>query len=350
MIRRVRNLIILILIFFSLTLAMDSLDDTTKWANVVFPSLAVQGQSYTVTLKCTEATQNAEIRAKMQTLGHDGRPLPEYEDQNVTISQSSGATSFGFSIPVDPNAESVCVSIACESEQGQLFPDIRSSRIEILPPDDPKVIVAYARPLWQNALIDAWEKGYWRTNRGDKTFIGWGITGLYALIVVICLYCTGVLDKRGTVAISQIYAWFWWIMASLLLLMGINKQLDLQMLLADIGRSYTQLAGWYGQRKPFQIRVLAFGACIGLWCLLEIWHRLKRGPKSTWFAMIGVLIIGLNTLVHLISLHWTEHLLRLSLSSLHVEEALEIASLVWIGLAAWYYNVSQREEVCYIIQ
>jgi hypothetical protein len=212
------------------------------------------------------------------------------------------------------------------------------------------VLQANFRPVWENVMADAMEKGYWVDKHGDPTVIGWAITILFGVGAMVCLYCTGYMDSRRSVPINGIYAWFWWIMVGLMVFMGINKQLDLQLMLADIGRAFTKQQGWYGQRVPVQIRVLAVGACVCLACLQGVGYRLKRAPKSTWFALAGIILLGLNVVIHLVSLHPIEHILGMSLAGLSLGDAIEISSILWISVSAWIYNRTQREPVSYIMQ
>jgi hypothetical protein len=203
---------------------------------------------------------------------------------------------------------------------------------------------------WQVLFLDALEHGYWAKHRGDPTVLGWGITILYGLAALTCLYCTGLLDTKRSPPISELHAWFWWMIVVILVLVGVNKQLDLQMLLADIGRTYSKSQGWYDQRRPIQIRVLALGACVGMAGLLRVGYKLKRAPKSTWFALWGVIFLGVNILIHMVSLHSIEHLLMSSGMGVSIENALEIMTLVWIIISAMIFNHTQREHSKYIMR
>ena len=225
-------------------------------------------------------------------------------------------------------------------------PVIASAQISVLSPDDEMA----GHSSWHALFMDALEHGYWATNRGDPTVLGWGITILYGFTALTCLYCTGFLDTKRSFPISGLHAWFWWMIVVILILVGINKQLDLQMLLADFGRTYSKHHGWYDQRRPIQIRVLALGACAGIAVLLRVGYKLTRAPKSTWFALCGVILLGVNITIHLVSLHSAEHILMASKMGVSFENALEIMTLVWIIISAMTFNHTQRERVSYIMR
>jgi hypothetical protein len=95
---------------------------------------------------------------------------------------------------------------------------------------------------------------------------------------------------------------------------------------------------------------MALGACACLAGLHAVWYRLKRAPKSTWIALCGILLLGLNVLIHLVSLSLIERILSFSLAGLSVGDGLEIFSILWISMAALVYNRTQRHEVSYIMQ
>ena len=57
---------------------------------------------------------------------------------------------------------------------------------------------------------------------------------------------------------------FWLTLALLLLFLGINKQLDLQTLLNDIGRRKARAEGWYGNRRYYQTMFIAAVTVLGV--------------------------------------------------------------------------------------
>ena len=351
------SLIGLIALFYVLTSGLDRLDtDTPKWALVRFPPFAVRNEPYVVNVSYRGQSKSADIVVVGSLKDADGRHLGE-----LTASQDTPETAgrgdpsfFIFHVPSDSNALSIQFSVASNEVQSAPEPEprpaIRSGAIPIYPGGHKKVMRSYDLPAWQNVVLEAFEEGYWAEKRGDPTVIGWGIAVGYALVGLLCLYCTGIFDSRRVVPISQVFAWFWRLMAVVLFLLAINKQLDVQLLLADIGRALTKYQGWYGQRKPAQIRVLALGACLGLACLLEIGHRLRRAPRSTLIALMGVLILGVNVVVHLVSLHSIEHALAFSVAGVSVGNGIEVLAILWIAASAFLYGRTEREEVCYIMQ
>jgi hypothetical protein len=361
MIRRSLSLLALIVVFFTLTMGLNRLDQTTpRWARVWFPPFAVKEEPYVVNVSYRGRPQSADIEIVGTLKGDNGRCLGRLTaDDSVPEGTGRGSVSFFvFQVPPDSNALSIQFSVASNpvlsDPKTELRPVIRSSAIPILPAGHKKVMRSYDLPDWQNVLLNAFEDGRWAPKPGDPTVIGWGITICYALTGLCCLYCTGLLDSRRAVPISQMFAWFWRLMAVVLISLAISKQLDVQLLLADFGRALAKNQGWYVQRRPVQIRFLALGVCLCLACLQGVRRRLRGAPRSTLNALLGVLILGVNAFVsfamYLISLPSMDHVLAFSVARLSVGNGIEMLTILWIAASALLYNHSQRQEVSYIMQ
>jgi hypothetical protein len=205
--------------------------------------------------------------------------------------------------------------------------------------DVPLVVSVNDRSL-PRILGRAYREGHWKDKAGDPTVMGWLITLLYIGTGLLCLSNTG---WRGRKTQSIPYAWFWCLAGLTVLFLGINKQLDLQMLLADVGRTYARTMGWYRTRKPVQIRAVALGASLSLALLGVVLYHLRKAPRSTWCAGGGlILLVGFVT-VHLVSLHHLEQLLRRSVAGLSLGNLLEIGAILVVGFSAWVFRRSRPE-------
>ena len=109
----------------------------------------------------------------------------------------------------------------------------------------------------------------WTPGLGDNTPIGWFTVGIYAISTAL------------STALSAALAWrelregefgvFWLVLAVLLFVLGVNKQLDLQSWLTQFGRDSALSQGWYEQRQRVQIGVIVsmvLGASLAL-----LWTR-----------------------------------------------------------------------------
>lgn len=124
---------------------------------------------------------------------------------------------------------------------------------------------------------------------GDPTVTGWLITVAYVLTALRCFRTAKAL--AGTSDPSRVRPW-WWIGAFVGTL-GINKQLDLQTLLIEWGRTGSRVLGLYESRRGIEIAflVLLCLACIvfvGLWIShFRVFLRERRVLAS------GILITSL---------------------------------------------------------
>ena len=93
------------------------------------------------------------------------------------------------------------------------------------------------------------------------------------------LALTGQARRLATLPANDRLASLWVSLAGVLLLLGVNKQLDLQTALTELGRIAAHAGDWYDVRRNVQV---AFIACIlmaSLWLVVAV-LRLTRGSLS----------------------------------------------------------------------
>lgn len=132
--------------------------------------------------------------------------------------------------------------------------------------------------------------GNWHLGIGDPTVEGWLVCFAYAGAAFLCWrahrscrYGQHALARSvPSEASRQERLARWWLGATLLLaLLALNKQLDLQMLLTDLGRWVASAQGWYGARKLVQFAFIALlgaaavaGAAALAWYLRAVIGRI----------------------------------------------------------------------------
>jgi len=183
----------------------------------------------------------------------------------------------------------------------------------------------------------AYQKGYWIQNRGDPTVIGWFITLLYFVVFIVSIY----FSIKATRYLSNYrYIWFMYGITALIFLLGINKQLDFQMLLTDFAREFVKVKGMYVNRKPFQIQIISIFASIGIGILTFILYTLRFAPKRMWLALVGISILFSFTIIRLISLHNIESFVSKSFLGVRIVDALEISgiSIILFSVISNYFS------------
>ena len=128
-------------------------------------------------------------------------------------------------------------------------------------------------------LAEAWHPGI-----GDPAPIDWVITFGYLATAVLCFvrartlsgFCMRTSARGHAVRPAQL----WYLFSAVTLVLGLNKQLDLQNLLLDFARGAALTEGWYHLRRAFQkvfFGLLAAGTITaGIWLLLRHYVVLRQ--------------------------------------------------------------------------
>jgi FtsH-binding integral membrane protein len=151
------------------------------------------------------------------------------------------------------------------------------------------------------------EKGFrvahfnWSPGIGDPTVGGWITVVLYLSASISCWITARKLSPADAQLLHERHAWL--AIAVLFLLLGINKQLDLQSALTEIGRKLAYSEGWYPERRFVQVAFIGFVAlaCLFAMIILLIWARHTPGP--TWLALLGTVTVFGFVLIRASSFH-----------------------------------------------
>lgn len=167
--------------------------------------------------------------------------------------------------------------------------------------------------------------GNWSPGIGDPTFLGWFTVGLYFLAAAraygvgarLCL-------STGSERI------FWRSVGLGLIVLGVNKQLDLQSALTEIGRILAARQGWYEDRRTVQTWFIAGFLSFAVVFAGAGWYWLRRGLRSTRVAACGVGILLTFVVVRAASFHNVDLFLGRSVAGVRWNGILEIGGLILI--------------------
>lgn len=129
----------------------------------------------------------------------------------------------------------------------------------------------------------------WYPHLGDPTIGGWMTVALYFAACLSCWITGG--SIRPNHRRSPTDAQIWRQISVLFFLLGINKQLDLQSGLTELGRMIAYSGGWYGQRRTVQAEFI-FGLAAALVVAIVVlcfWAR--KWPKETRLGLIGLTFV-----------------------------------------------------------
>ena len=184
--------------------------------------------------------------------------------------------------------------------------------------------------------------GRWEAGISDASPMGWLITLGYFVACGLCAWA-GVREREAFRVSREPLVWqFWFIVAGVLFLLGVNKQLDFQSLLTQVGRDAAKSGGWYESRRAIQalfvLVVLAAGVGVGVLA----YRRMRLVWRRYRLPLIGVVMVGTYVVVRMASFHHVDVLLN----DFGLNWLLEFGGCVVLGYAA-YKAATMRVESKY---
>jgi hypothetical protein len=147
---------------------------------------------------------------------------------------------------------------------------------------------------------------------GDPTLIGWVVFALHLTSASLCL----IASKNERSGERRL----WVALGCALLLLGLNKQLDLQSYVTHTMRELALAGGWYEQRRQAQALFLGALAVAGVLALIWILRQLRGASAGARLAAAGLTCLALFVFGRAASFH-------------HLDEALG-AGVGWLRLNA----------------
>ncbi|CDN14280.1 hypothetical protein RintRC_2830 [Richelia intracellularis] len=175
---------------------------------------------------------------------------------------------------------------------------------------------------------------YWKPGIGDPTFMGWFIFTAYWIASFLSIFYA--LPAERVNDISSHHCKLWWSLAILLLLRGLNKQLDLQSWLMITGKEFPRTQDWYNQRQIIHIWMITaiitavFALVVSAACAIRnrnIWEKY-------WLALCGVLCLAVYVIIRAPFFHHILYMLHSQYEIFHINCILQSAGIVYIGVSA----------------
>lgn len=167
--------------------------------------------------------------------------------------------------------------------------------------------------------------GEWRPGIGDPTFMGWLTVVAYLAAMVLCARV--VLSPKT----PRPDRFFWWSFTAALLLLGINKQLDIQTYFTVLGRRLAKEQGWYSVRRTYQAAFVAGVAAAGVVLLAALTWRMSRRRVV---ALIGMVFLVSFVVIRAASFTHVDGFLGRGLGPMRWNWILELGGIVVIGWGA----------------
>jgi len=141
--------------------------------------------------------------------------------------------------------------------------------------------------------------GGWSPGIGDPTIMGWLTVVLYSFGVWQCYQVV----RNHSKFLRKNEGTLWWMLVYGLLALGINKQLDLQTALTEIGRIVAAKQGWYENRHKVQIIFIYGVVALALFSSLILAFFARNAPFPTLFALIGIVCLISFVVIRASSFH-----------------------------------------------
>ena len=171
--------------------------------------------------------------------------------------------------------------------------------------------------------------GGWTPGIGDPSALGWFTVIAYLVGAWLCLSAAGG-DPAGGRTTR-----LWRLIAMTLLLLGLNKQLDLQTLLTQVGRAVAQHQGWYGERLALQAAFILAMALTGAIAVGVMWRRIRVLRCNIRYALAGLIFIFTYVLIRASSFHHVDIFIKSRVCGVKWSWIIEISGIAIVWIAAW---------------
>lgn len=150
----------------------------------------------------------------------------------------------------------------------------------------------------QLATGDGWI-GSWSPGIGDPTVMGWVTVVAYAAAAWQCV----VLGRGKVRDMPARERRVWWWLAVIMILLGVNKQLDLQTAFTELGRIVAKTQGWYERRAHVQRRFIELVLAGALATVVVALIVVRKMPRATQLAIVGLTLLAAFVFVRASSFH-----------------------------------------------
>ena len=197
---------------------------------------------------------------------------------------------------------------------------------------------------------------------GDPTIVGWITVAAYLIAASLCLRVyrrlpspsapfgalvgamvalvpvlwalTGRARRLATLPAHARLRGLWLSLAILLLLLGINKQLDLQTALTEVGRILAHQEGWYERRRVVQFALIVAILLAGAYGLRTILLLARGSLRSMRAVLAGTLALVCFVVIRAASFHHVDTILGLRFAGLKANWILELGGIAFVGFGA----------------
>jgi hypothetical protein len=171
--------------------------------------------------------------------------------------------------------------------------------------------------------------GRWQPAIGDPSFLGWFTAAAYLACAILALFSARAHRTRERRSFI-----FWSLVSGWMLLLAINKQLDLQTLVTEIGRRIAWHQGWMAQRRVVQFWFIVGFGLLSLTGFAWFVYALRDLCKRFRLAFIGLFFLLSFILLRAAGFHHFDEDLHFRFLNLKINGVLELSGIFIISAAA----------------
>jgi hypothetical protein len=161
----------------------------------------------------------------------------------------------------------------------------------------------------------------WRPGIGDPTLVGWLTVIAYVVAAMLCIRQT-LREESGS---SR--RLFWGILAVMMVLLGINKQLDLQTWFTITGRNLALSEGWYERRRTFLFWFILAVACGGFLAFATLRRLVQEHGSDLRLPLLGVFLVTSFVVIRAASFHHIDEFLHSRVAEFKMNWLLELGGI-----------------------
>jgi hypothetical protein len=170
----------------------------------------------------------------------------------------------------------------------------------------------------------------------DQSAFAWVIAALYFVAATASFWARTAAESRER--------HFWLATGLLLMLLGLNKELDLQALLTAAAREFAKSAGLYEHRRLMQGGFVLALLAIGLIGLAVLVRWLRGSSRFVNAAAAGIVLLFTFIVLRAASFHHIDHWVTIDIAGLKGGWWLELAGIVVIGASALFFARRSRSD------
>ena len=170
--------------------------------------------------------------------------------------------------------------------------------------------------------------GSWRPSIGDPDFMGWLITGSYLFGALVAWLVVLPLDRE-----EKEVGRFWKLIAVLMTFLGINKQLDLHVLLTEMARQASKAGGWFEQRRVVQLWFIVVMGSLAIAVFLGFALRYRELFRRFPLAFGGVIFLLSFIVIRGASFHHFDQILLVNYFGMRVNQLMELTGIYLVVFA-----------------